>query len=274
MLQIGLTGSIATGKSTVSSILSSPPYSLPVIDADLLARQVVEPGTAGYKSIVSYFLPSTPDLLVPAGPDLPEEGVDGKGRPLNRAALGRRVFGTEEQRKKDRAVLNGIVHPAVRREMYLAIFRAYITGHWAVVLDIPLLFETGLDRLCGTVLVVAVHDPAVQMARLRARDPHLSPQEAEDRVKSQGDVREKARRAEFRGEGRGEVIWNDGDRAELEREVRRVIEKLRRASPRWWSWVLLGCPPLAVLVGLWEVWKNGRINKKWKEMEQRERAKL
>jgi dephospho-CoA kinase len=272
MLLIGLTGSIATGKSTVSSILTSPPYSLPIIDADLLARQVVEPGTSGYKAIVSYFGPSTPDLLL--GDEMPPSGPTGQGRPLNRAALGRRVFGTDEQRKKDRAVLNGIVHPAVRREMYKAILRAYLAGNWGVVLDVPLLFEAGLDRMCGAVVVVAVRDPAVQMERLRRRDPHLSAQEAEDRVRSQGDVRDKARRAEGRGKGRGEVVWNDGGREELEREVQRVIGTLRGTRPWWWSWALLACPPLAVLTGLIEYWRNGKINRQWAEMEQRERAKL
>jgi dephospho-CoA kinase len=274
MLLIGLTGSIATGKSTVSSILTSPPYSLPLIDADVLARQVVEPGTPAYKAIVSHFGPSTPDLLVPTSDSMPPRGPTGQGRPLNRAALGRRVFGADEERKRDRAVLNGIVHPAVRREMYKGILRAYVRGNWAVVLDVPLLFEAGLDRICGCVVVVAVRDPRVQMERLRRRDRHLSEAEAEDRVRSQGDVRDKARRAEFRGPGRGEVVWNDGDREELERKVGRVMGAIRAGRPWWWRLVLLGCPPLAVLVGMWEVWRNGRINRRWAEVERREKAKL
>ncbi|KAK5988923.1 Dephospho-CoA kinase CAB5 [Cladobotryum mycophilum] len=115
MLLIGLTGSIATGKSTVSSMLSSPPHSLPIIDADVLARKVVEPGTKGYDAIVKHFGPTTPDLLVPASESMPENGPDGKGRPLNRPALGKRVFGDSEELQRDRAVLNGIVHPAVLR---------------------------------------------------------------------------------------------------------------------------------------------------------------
>lgn len=105
MLLIGLTGSISTGKSTVSAILSSPPHNLPIIDADLLARQVVEPGTKGHAAIVSHFGPSTPDLL----------GADGR---LDRAVLGRRVFGDDPAQRRDRGVLNKIVHPLVRREMY------------------------------------------------------------------------------------------------------------------------------------------------------------
>ncbi|KAK0621315.1 dephospho-CoA kinase-domain-containing protein [Bombardia bombarda] len=276
MLLIGLTGSIATGKSTVSSLLASPPYSLPIIDADLLARQVVEPGTASYRAIVSYFGPSTPDLLVPASPpEMPEHGPTGKGRPLNRPALGRRVFGSDPQVRKDRAALNGIVHPAVRRAMFYAAARAYLAGHRAVVLDVPLLFESALDRFCGTVMVVAVRDPEVQMARLMARDAHLSREDAENRVRSQGDVRVKARRCEARGgKGRGVVVWNDGGREELAGEVRRAMEEVERASPRWWGWAMLACPPAAVVVGLWTFWQNVRINRRWAEAEREERAKL
>ncbi|PWY92233.1 CoaE-domain-containing protein [Aspergillus heteromorphus CBS 117.55] len=170
MLIIGLTGSIATGKSTVSALLSSPPYSLPIIDTDLLARKVVEPGTPGYASILSHFLPSTPDLLLP-----PLDANDPSSpRPLNRPALGRRVFGTSPSAIAARTTLNQIVHPAVRREIYKALLHYYVRGHWAVVLDVPLLFESGMDVLCGTVVVVGVRDPEVQMRRLRARDAHLS----------------------------------------------------------------------------------------------------
>lgn len=274
MLLIGLTGSIATGKSTVSSLLSQPPYSLPVIDADLLARQVVEPGTPGYKAIVSYFGPSTPELLVPAGDGMPEDGPSGHGRPLNRPALGRRVFGDDEQRRKDRGVLNGIVHPAVRKAMFKAVMGSYVRGHRAVVLDVPLLFESKLDRYCGTVVVVAVRDPAVQMERLRARDPHLSAEDAENRVRSQGDVRDKARRCEARGEGNGVVVWNDKGKEELAQEVRRAMEEIEKHSPRWWSWLMWVCPPAAAVLAVWGYLKNGRINKAWEEEELRERAKL
>ncbi|CRK41361.1 hypothetical protein BN1723_005095 [Verticillium longisporum] len=356
MLFIGLTGSIATGKSTVSSILSQPPYSIPIIDADLLAREVVEPGTSGYAAIVSHFASSTPDLLVPAsetmparGPDgkgrplnrpalgrrvfgdtperradravlngivhpavrwamyrailrcylrgnwavvldvpllfeagmdrmcgitMPARGPDGKGRPLNRPALGRRVFGDTPERRADRAVLNGIVHPAVRWAMYRAILRCYLRGNWAVVLDVPLLFEAGMDRMCGIVTVVAVRDPEVQMARLRARDAHLSEEDARNRVISQGDVREKARRCEARGEGKGLVLWNDGSREELEKQIGEAIEGIKAKSPGWWNLLLLGAPPLAILAGLFRYWQNGRINKRWHEQELAERAKL
>ena len=274
MLLIGLTGSIATGKSTVSQVLSSPPYSLPTIDADLLARKVVEPGTPGYNAILSHFLSTTPDLLVPISPDIPENGVYGNGRPLNRPALGRRVFGDEPERKKDRQILNKIIHPAVRWEMYKSILYYYLRGHWAVVLDIPLLFESRLDLLCGVIMVVAVRDPVVQMKRLRTRDPHLTAEDAENRVKSQTDVREKARRAKERGSGRGVVVWNDEGKKELEAEIERCMETIRGASPNWWAWLLLGIPPLGGVAGAWNALMGWQARRKWEQGRESEKAKL
>ncbi|ORY63502.1 dephospho-CoA kinase [Pseudomassariella vexata] len=274
MLLIGLTGSIATGKSTVSSVLSSAPYSLPVIDADILARKVVEPGTSGYNSIVKYFGPTTPELLVPPSNSMPENGVDGKGRPLNRPALGKRVFGDSEERKKDRAVLNSIVHPAVRNRIHKQIIWFYLTGNWAVVLDIPLLFESALDRMCGVVMVVAVRDPEVQMKRLMDRDSHLSHEDAQNRVLSQTDVRLKARRCEARGKGKGVVLWNDGSKVQLKADIEAAIQEMQRSSPAWWNYMLLLCPPLAIATGAWTACQNIQINKVWREMETREKAKL
>lgn len=274
MLILGLTGGLATGKTTVSTILSSPPYNLPIIDADLLARRVVEPGTPGYRAIVSYFGPTTPDLLIAPGYDMPEQGPNGKGRPLNRPALGRRVFGDSAEVKKDRARLNAIVHPAVRREAYKALAWAYITGKWAVVWDVPLLFEVGTDRLCGVVMVVGVKDPEIQMQRLRSRDPHLSAEEAGNRVRSQMDVRVKVRRCEARGKGKGVVVWNDGEKEDLEREVARVMAEIRKGSPWWWSTALWVCPPLAVAAGTWSLLANWRGARRWEESETRERARL
>lgn len=184
------------------------------------------------------------------------------------------MFGDEEERRKDRTVLNGIVHPAVRWEMYKQLLFCYLNGCWAVVLDVPLLFESGLDTLCGTVLVVAVTDPVIQMKRLRDRDSHLTEEDAENRVKSQGDVREKARRCEARGKGAGLVIWNDGGKEDLRREIKRVMKEVTRVSPRWWAWLLLLCPPMAGLAGIWSYRRGQLINRHWKEQELQAKAKL
>ncbi|KAI0855668.1 dephospho-CoA kinase [Xylaria cubensis] len=271
MLFIGLTGSIATGKSTVSSILSSPPYALPILDADVVARKVVEPGTNGYNAIVKYF---GPELLVPVSESMPENGVDGKGRPLDRPALGRRVFGNGEEQKRNRAVLNGIVHPAVRKEIYKSLLRCYLKGHWAVVLDVPLLFESGWDKLSGVVMVVAVKDPEVQKKRLMERDAHLSAEDAQNRVLSQTDVRLKAKRCEARGKGRGVVVWNDGSREELKANIDACLREIRKSSPPWWNWLCLLVPPLGVAAGAWTYWQNTRINREWHDLELKEKAKL
>ncbi len=266
MLFLGLTGSIATGKSTVSSLLSKPPYSLPIIDADLIARQVVEPGTAGYNAIVKYFSPSTPDLLLP--------DATPKGRPLNRPALGRRVFGGGAEKERDRKMLNSIVHPAVRKEMYKQMLWAYLKGSWAVVLDVPLLFESGWERYCGTILVVGVTDPAIQINRLRSRDSHLTEEDARNRVMSQGDVREKAERCLRRGPGRGVVVWNDKDREYLTKEIQRVMQEVRGGSPRWWTFLCWICPPLGALAGLASWYRMKQVQLDWENEKKKEKAKL
>ncbi|KAK5939127.1 Dephospho-CoA kinase cab5 [Knufia obscura] len=279
MRLIGLTGSIATGKSTTSQLLSSPPHSLPIIDADLLARKAVEPGTWAYNRIVNTFGPTTPDLLLPPSDPLCEgleDGPSGKGRPLNRPALGRRVFGTSEERVKDRGKLNGIVHPAVRFYMLREVLWYYVAGYWAVVLDIPLLFESGLDMFVSTVLVVAVSEPGIQMRRLRERDAHLSEEDARNRVASQTDVREKAKRAEGRNEfgvGRGYVVYNDGDKQDLKVQVDDVVRRVREESAKWWGWMLLGVPPLMVAVAVVEVWRGWRIKRELEARRGRELPK-
>ncbi|KAL5114747.1 Dephospho-CoA kinase cab5 [Pleosporales sp. CAS-2024a] len=265
MLVLGLTGSIATGKSSVSSLLSQSPYSLPIIDADVIARQVVEPGTAGYDAIVEYFSPSTPDLLLP--------DATPRGRPINRPALGRRVFGAGSSQERDRKMLNSIVHPAVRKEMYRQMLWAYLRGHWAVVLDVPLLYESGWERYCGTILVVGVTDPEIQIQRLRNRDAHLTAEDARNRVMSQYDVRVKAERCLRRGAGRGVVVWNDGDRAHLENEVKRVMMDVRRRSPGWWTTACWAVPPLGVLAALWSWYRMRKVQLQWEEEEKKKKAK-
>ena len=273
MIIIALTGSLATGKSTVSNLLRAPPYSLPIIDADLLARQVVEPGSAGYRQVVTYFGPSTPDLLLQQ-----EDGggeVNGKGRPLNRAALGRRVFGGEAERQRDRKVLNGIIHPLVRKAMLRAVLHYHVTGHWAVVLDVPLLYESGLDVFASVVVMVAVRDPEVQMRRLRERDKGLTEQEARDRVGSQMGVGEKVERTEQRGNTRGKVVLNDQGKDELKDEVYMIVREIWDESGgelwRWWLWQ----SPLGVLaVALWEMWCGWGARRGWEGEKAREKAKL
>ena len=150
----------------------------------------------------------------------------------------------------------------------------YLTGHRAVVLDVPLLFESRWDRYCGTVLVVAVSDPEVQMRRLRERDPHLSAEDAKKRVLSQGDVRVKAIRALSRGSGRGVVVWNDGDKDDLKKDIERVMAIVQKGTPRWWAWLCLLCPPIGTASAVWTLWKNYQATKTWEQQQRKEKAKL
>jgi dephospho-CoA kinase len=129
---IGLTGGIATGKSTVSTQLVA--RGIPVIDADVLARDVVRPGTRALKKIISTF-----------GPEILQE--DGS---LDRGKLGEIVFRDEEQRRK----LNAIVHPAIRWGMVLGVLKCWLRGERVCVLDVPLLIESRIYRWVGKVVVV------------------------------------------------------------------------------------------------------------------------
>ena len=129
---MGLTGGIATGKSTVSAILKS--FNIPVVDADLLARQVVEPGTPALKAIVSTF---GHEVLLPDGT-------------LNRKMLATIAYNDETKMK----LVNKIVHPAVRKALFWQTMRYWIRGYKYCVLDVPLLIEGGIWQWIGLVVVV------------------------------------------------------------------------------------------------------------------------
>ncbi|MGE1015229.1 dephospho-CoA kinase [Bacillus wiedmannii] len=176
---IGLTGGIASGKSTVSQMFRE--LSIPVIDADIIAREVVERGKPAYSKIVEVF-----------GTEVLQE--DGE---LDRPKLGSVVFYNEEKRLQ----LNKIVHPAVREEMNTQKEKYIKEGMQAVVLDIPLLFESKLTSLVDRVLVVAVK-PHTQLERLMKRN-NFSEEEATARIQSQMPLEEKVKNAD-------EVINNDG----------------------------------------------------------------
>ena len=149
-LHIGLTGNIASGKSTVARQLAE--LGATVIDADQLAREAVQPGSAGFNAVVDHFGPS---VLLPTGD-------------LDRAALRRRVFSDPLARD----VLNGIVHPIVGRLRDERFADAAHRGDRVVISDIPLLFEVGLEHAFDGVLLVDA-PPPLRRARL-VRDRGLS----------------------------------------------------------------------------------------------------
>jgi len=129
---IGLTGGIATGKTTVSREFSS--FGIPIIDADLIARQVVSPGLPALKKIISEF-----------GSSILEK--DGS---LNRAKLASIMFSSDNARKR----LNRCTHFYIKLEILKQVLNAFLTFQSLVFLDIPLLFESGLDQWVHSTIVV------------------------------------------------------------------------------------------------------------------------
>ncbi|WP_099352026.1 dephospho-CoA kinase [Fredinandcohnia onubensis] len=178
-LTIGLTGGIASGKSTVSQMFKEA--GIVVIDADVIARKVVEVGEEAYEQIVQSF---GKDIL------LPDETID-------RQKLGSVVFFNEEKR----LLLNSIVHPAVRKQMIKEKEEHLNNGEETVILDIPLLFESKLTALVDHTLLVYV-DYETQLTRLMNRN-NLSNGEAEARIQSQMPLKDKIQLADA-------VIDNNG----------------------------------------------------------------
>lgn len=201
MLRVGLTGNVASGKSTVAE--SWRRVGARVIDADVLAREAVAPGSVALDAIRSRF----------------GAGVFDADGALDRAALRRIVFADPGAR----ADLEAIVHPEVARLREQAEKRARDDGAALVVHEIPLLFETGLDR--DTDLVVVVHSADdVRLARLVERRG-LPEAEARALMDAQLPAESKRARADV-------VIENDGSLAELERRALAVLEELRARAAR------------------------------------------
>ncbi|MEK4383214.1 dephospho-CoA kinase [Aeribacillus sp. FSL K6-2848] len=189
---IGLTGGIASGKSTVSEMLKK--RGIPVIDADLIAREVVEVGKKAYTEIVNAF-----------GKEILNEDLT-----INRARLGYIVFQNEDKREK----LNSIVHPEVRLEMKRRQEQLISEGAKAVVLDIPLLFESNLKHLVDKVIVVYTGEKN-QLERLMKRN-NFSKKEALSRINAQMPLKEKVKFADA-------VINNDGTLEETEQQLENIL---------------------------------------------------
>jgi dephospho-CoA kinase len=193
--RIALTGGIATGKSYVRGRFEA--LGVPTIDADVLAREAVAPGTLGLAAVVSRF---GRDVLDPEGA-------------LDRQTLGKIVFADPEARK----ALEAIVHPEVRRATERWFASLDPSRHPFAIADIPLLYEVGRDRDFDAV-IVAVCTTETQLRRLMARD-NLSESEARQRIGAQLPIEEKIRRADY-------VIHTDGPYAETDGQVRDVLHKL------------------------------------------------
>ena len=200
MILVGLTGGIATGKSTVAGMFKR--YGAVVIDADVLAREVVEPGKPAWREIVKAFGKTV------LNPD----------RTLNRPALGTKVFGHPAKLRQ----LEHMIHPRVaRKQRRLTRQAARKDPNAVVIYDVPLLFEAGIDTRVDTTIVVTA-DRETQIARLKQRNG-LSRAEALRRIKSQMPLAEKRRRADYTLDG-------TLPRPKLKKQVRSLHQSLRAST--------------------------------------------
>ncbi len=198
MRVFGLTGGISSGKSTVSAMLRA--HGAAIIDADVVARQVVEPGTPAFAEIAGVF----PEVIV--------------GGALDRAKLGARIFSNPD----DRARLNAIIHPRVREETLRQLQTLAGAGAPLVINDVPLLIENRLhESMAGVILVVT--PPQVQRARLMARNGFTAAQ-ADERIASQLPLEEKRKYARW-------VIDNGGSLEATQRQVDAVWQELTHRGP-------------------------------------------
>lgn len=190
---IGLTGGIATGKSTVSELLTA--YGFKVVDADIASRKAVKKGSKGLDQIREKF---------------GQEAIDDNGE-MNRKYVGELVFNNPEQRIE----LNKIVHPIVR-EIMEEEKNHYLNEGYNVIMDIPLLFENDLQDTVDEVWVVYTSE-SIQIERLMERND-LSQEDAKVRVYSQISIDKKSRMADH-------VIDNLGDKLELKQNLQQLLEE-------------------------------------------------
>jgi dephospho-CoA kinase len=200
MILVGLTGGVATGKSTVAKMFKQ--CGAVVIDADQLARDVVKPGKPAWRAIVTLF----------------GKTVLNQDRSLNRQALGSIVFRNRTKRRQ----LERIIHPRVAREQQRLVRRvAKRKPHAVVIYEVPLLFEAGADKRVDTIVVVTA-DRETQIARLKKRNG-LSRAEAIRRINSQMPLAKKRRRAD-------DLLDGTTPRKSLVKQVSHLFKQLQMLS--------------------------------------------
>ncbi|GEK91439.1 dephospho-CoA kinase [Alkalibacterium kapii] len=196
MLILGLTGGIASGKSTVSRYFSEQGF--PVIDADIIARKVLEPGEPAYLKVIEHF---------------GEEILDAD-KSINRKRLGDIVFNDQDKLKR----LNELVEKEIYKELIRKKKELMQKDHSLIVVDIPLLYEAGYEKVVDKVMVVYT-DSSTQLERLKKRD-ELKEADALKRIRSQQPLNEKKEKADI-------VIDNNSTLEQTKKQVDQWLEKNR-----------------------------------------------
>ncbi len=191
-LVIGLTGGIASGKTTVANLFKQQ-FKIDIVDADIVAREVVEPGTPGLNAIVEHF----------------GKGIIHDNQTLNRTKLRERIFSNPEEK----TWLNNLLHPIIREKMVDELKQ--VTSDYALLV-VPLLIENKLDSLCDRVLVVDV-EPNTQISRTMKRD-NVSEQQAQAILASQASRQDRLDKAD-------DVVKNNPDDPELLLQITELHEK-------------------------------------------------
>lgn len=204
MFLVALTGGIATGKSTVSKVFRE--NGVPVIDADAIARLVVEPGKPAWHKIKAAFGDSV------FHPDSGE---------LNRDALGKLIFDSVEKRK----ILNEITHPVIHKIIYKEVVKFFFLGHSFIVLDLPLLFETGVMLNIMHKIITVTCEEDIQLTRLMDRN-HLSEADAKKRIKQQMPLEQKCSQSHF-------VVENSGTPQDTEEQTMKILNILQDSNQHW-----------------------------------------
>ena len=196
MKKIGLTGGIGSGKSTVAKLLEHEGF--PVVDADKIAREIMEPGSPVLDEVAAAF-----------GDDLINE--DGS---LDRGELARRAFVDKPSTEK----LNSITHPAIRAESERRFAAAEAAGEPAVIYDMPLLVELGMHR--GMDLTVVVDVDAEERVRRLTMSRGLDEADARARIAQQIDDATRKAAADI-------IIDNNGDEEDLKPQVEKLVQQIR-----------------------------------------------
>jgi len=213
MFIIGLTGGISTGKSTVSKLFTA--LNVAIIDADVIARRVVQPGRRASRRIREKF----GDTVFHA---------DGS---LNREKLGGIIFNDPPKRHQ----LNSVTHPEIFREMCWEILLYFCKGHKFVIMDSPLLFESGAWVKYLKCTIVVSCDEDLQLQRLMQRN-QLSEVDAVARIKAQMPLSEKRAKADY-------IIENSGTLEDTKRQVTEIFKKLNSSK----AYLTVRIPVLVVL---------------------------